>query len=123
MSPVSEVVQLAKDAEAKIDQSFNAPDVLPFATRALEIIAEHPELRASFEVEFMNMSSYAATEFVEVCMHALMWPTVKAEFERRYRDAVARNDWNSEPIYRHYLEAFDPNWEDASDFYAEYFRR
>jgi hypothetical protein len=24
-------------------------------------------------------------------------------------------------VYRHYLEAFDPDWEDARDFFVEYF--
>lgn len=123
MSSLSEVVQLAKDAEVRIDETFNAPDVLPFAAKALEIIAAHPELREDFELEFLNMPNYAPTEFIEVCMHALMWPAVKAEFERRYRDAITRNDWRAEPVYRHYLDAFEPDWENASDFYAEYFRR
>jgi hypothetical protein len=123
MEPLSEVIQLAKEAEARIDQTFNAPDVLPFATKALEIIASHPELREAFELEFMDMHSYAPKEFVQICIHALMWPKMKVEFETRHRDAVARNDWRSEPVYRHYLEAFDVDWEDASDFYGDYFRR
>lgn len=122
MSPLSEVAQLARDADIKLDETFNSPDVLPFASKALDIIAAHPELQASFEIGFMNLS-YKPREFIEVCMHALRWPRVKAEYERRYRDAVARNDWNAERVYRHCLDAFEPNWEDASDFYAEYFRR
>lgn len=56
-------------------------------------------------------------------MHALRWPNVRKEYEARCRAAVARNDWRTEPVYRHYLEAFEPDWEDATDFYASYFGR
>jgi len=121
MSPLEEFVQLAKDAEAKISATFNSPDVLPFTTRALAIIQSNLDKRREFEHEFMNMSHYAPSEFVEVCMHALRWPAVKQEFERRQREAVERNDWRAEPVYRHYLEAFDPDWDDAKDFFVEYF--
>lgn len=121
MSPVEEIIQLAKEAEAKIGVTFNAPDVLPFTTRALAIIESNLDQQSEFEHEFMSMPHYAPSEFVEVCMHALRWPAVKQEFERRQRDAIERNDWRTEPVYRHYLEAFDPEWEDAKDFYVEYF--
>lgn len=123
MNPVERVIQLAREAEAKLSVSFDAPDVLPFAEEALKQIADHPELQAEFEQTFLEMPSYAPTEFVEVCMHALRWQAVKAEYERRCRSAVERNDWRTEPVYRHYLEAFEDNWEDADDFYASYFRR
>ncbi len=122
MNPVEHVIQLAKEAEAKLSSSFNAPDVLPFAIEALESIAAHPDMKVEFERAFLEMPAYAPTEFVEVCMHALRWETVKAEYERRCRSAVARNDWRTEPVYRHYLEAFEDDWEDADDFYAAYFR-
>ena len=121
MSPIEELVQLARDAESKIGVTYNSPDVLPFTTKALAIIRRHPELQTDFEREFVNMVSYAPSEFVEVCMHVLRWPRVKAEFESRSRAAVERNDWRLEPVYRHYLEAFEPDWEDAKDFYAAYF--
>jgi hypothetical protein len=119
---VDQVVQLARDAEAKLSVVFDAPEVLPFAIAALEIINDHSELRPAFELAFLEMPSYAPPEFVEVCMHALRWPRLKTEFEARQHAAVSRNDWRTEPIYRHYLEAFDDVWEDASDFYASYFQ-
>ncbi|MDN3237993.1 hypothetical protein [Pseudomonas sp. WAC2] len=123
MSPTEQVIRLAKQADVKLSASFNAPDVLPFASEALEVIAKHPHLQAEFENLFLEMPAYAPTEFIEVCMHALRWSAVKSEYERRCRAAVERNDWRTEPIYRHYLEAFEENWEDADDFYASYFRR
>lgn len=123
MTPVDQVIQFARDAEAKLSVSFDAPDVLPFASAALDVIAAHPDLRSEFESAFLEMPPYAPTEFVEVCMHALRWPNVRKEYEARCRAAVARNDWRTEPVYRHYLEAFEPDWEDATDFYASYFGR
>jgi hypothetical protein len=121
VTPVDHVIQLAREAEAKLSVTFNAPDVLPFASAALEVIAAHPKLQSEFEAAFLEMPTYAATEFVEVCMHVLRWPNVRAEYEARQRSAIARNDWRTEPVYRHYLEAFESDWEDATDFYVSYF--
>ena len=50
------------------------------------------------------MHNYAPSEFVEICMHALRWPAVREEFQKMQREAIDRNDWCSEPVYRHYLE-------------------
>ena len=122
MNPIEHVARLAKQAEAKLSVSFNAPDVLPFASEALNVIAQHPDAQGQFESLFLEMTTYAPTEFIEVCMHALRWEVVKTEYERRCRSAVERNDWRTEPVYRHYLEAFEDDWEDADDFYATYFR-
>lgn len=122
MTAVANLISLAKAAEAHIGTSFNAPDVLPYAADALTLIAANPDLRAEFESEFLAMHSYAPSEFVEVCMHALRWPDVRKEFEKRQREAIEKNDWRSEPVYRHYLEAFEDDWEDAKDFYAGFFK-
>ncbi len=111
MTPVEQLVQLAREAEAKLSVIFDAPDALPFASEAFEIIAANPELQGEFEAAFLEMPPYAPTEFVEVCMHVLRWPNVRVEFEARQRAAIARNDWRTEPVYRHYLEAFEPDWE------------
>ena len=121
MTPIEQVIQLARDADAKLSVSFDAPDVLPFTSAAISIIEKNPLLQPEFEAAFLDMPGYAPPEFVEVCMHAFRWPNVKHEFEARCRAAVAKNDWRAEPVYRHYLEAFEPEWEDAKDFYASYF--
>jgi hypothetical protein len=123
MTPVEQVVQLAHDANVKLCVSFNAPDVLPFTSAAISVIQANPTLRPQFEEAFLEMPSYAPNEFIEVCMHTLRWPNVKREFEARRSAAVERNDWRAEPVYRHYLDAFEPDWEDARDFYASFFRR
>jgi hypothetical protein len=121
MAPVERVIELARAATSKIDETYDAPDVLSFTTEALEVIKAHPDLQAEFEGAFLDMSAYATTEFVEVCMHALRWPNVKREFERRHREAVAENNWRAEPVYRHYLDAFEDDWDVAHTFYAAYF--
>lgn len=121
VTPVEQLIQLAHQAEAKLSVTFDAPDVLPFSSAALEVIAANPELQGEFEAAFLEMPPYAPTEFVEVCMHALRWPNVRTEYEARQRSAILRNDRRTEPVYRHYLEAFEPDWEDASDFYVFYF--
>jgi len=122
MDPIQQVEQLAREARVVLDDTFNSPDVLPFASKAIEIIEANPTLRSAFEQAFLKMEQYAPSEFVEVCMHAFQWPNVKAEFEARCRSAVLRNDWRAEPLYRHYLEAFEPEWEDAQDMYLPYFK-
>ena len=71
MTPPEQVMELAKAASRKLDETFNAPDVLPFTTEALSIIRSHPDLQATFEEAFLNMTAVAPPEFVEVCMHAL----------------------------------------------------
>lgn len=122
MTPSEQLMELAKAASLKLDETFSAPDVLPFTTEALAIIRSRPDLQVTFEEAFLNMTAVAPPEFVEVCMHALRWTNVKLAFERRHREVVAQNDWRREPYYRHCLDAFDDEWEDASDFYASYFR-
>jgi hypothetical protein len=121
MNPIEQVAQLAKDADAQISITLESPDVLPFASSAISIIEANPELQQLFENEFLAMPRYAPSEFVEVCIHALMWPSLKHEFEKQHRAAIERSDWRAEPVYRHYLEAFDPAWDGAKDYYAAYF--
>ena len=121
--PIQQLEQLARDAAAKLTETFNAPDVLPFASKAIEMIEAHPSLQSDFEQAFLAMTPYAPSEFIQVCMHAFRWPTVKKEFEVRCRAAVMRNDWRAEPVYRHILDAFEPDWEDAQDFYLSYFKQ
>ena len=121
MHPVQQVEELARRAAAVINETFNAPDVLPFTSEAVAVIEANSALQPEFEQAFLKMEQYAPSEFVEVCMHVFKWPNVKAEFEARCRAAVLRNDWRAEPVYRHYLEAFEPDWESAQDMYVPYF--
>jgi len=56
MAPVERVIKLARAATSKIDETYDAPDVLSFTTEALEVIKAHPDLQAGFESAFLDMS-------------------------------------------------------------------
>ena len=124
MNTIEQLEQLAKDAKIILSETGNSPDVLPFTSKAILIIEANPGLQTEFEQAFLHMDKgdYAPAEFIEVCMHIFHWPNVKYEFEARHRSAIESNDWRAEPVYRHYLEAFEPDWEDAMDIYESYFR-
>jgi hypothetical protein len=117
VNPIQEVTLLAKEARVVLDETYNSPDVLPFTSKAIEIIEANPSLKPDFEQAFLEMVDFAPTEFIEICLHIFRWPNIKAELEQRHRDAISRNDWHAEPFYRNYLEAFDPDW-DGREFYG-----
>ncbi len=120
MDPVARLGELANALSSR--EIFGADEVLPFAVEAIEVMRANPERTADFEREFLRMPGYAPPEFIEICMHA-RWQTVKTAFISAHSAAVASNDWRREPVYRSYLEAFEDDWDDASDFYADYFQR
>jgi len=103
LKPSDELVELAKRVEEKLSQSFDAPDVLPFASKAVELVRSFPELRKDFELEFTVMQAYAPREFVQVCKHALRWPELPVFFEEQSRSAIERNDWAAIADYGKYL--------------------
>ncbi|MGJ7501316.1 hypothetical protein ACSFBF_13220 [Variovorax sp. ZT5P49] len=121
MRPSDQLVDLAKRAEHKLSEVFDAPEVLPFASKAIDLVASFPALREDFEHEFRTMRVYAPKEFVQVCIHALRWPKLRSFFEEQSRLAVARNDWSAIADYGKYLDAFEDDWEDARTFYGRYF--
>lgn len=100
---------------------FDAPEVLPFAAKAIELIGSFPAMREDFEREFKTMRAYAPREFVQVCMHALRWPELRSFFEQQFRLAIVQNDWSAIADYGKYLDAFEDDWEDAGTFYCRYF--
>ena len=121
MKPADHLVDLAKSAEHKLGEVFDASEVLPFASEAIDLVGSFPALRKDFEYEFRTMRGYAPKEFVQVCMHALRWPELRSFFEEQSRLAIARNDWSAIADYGKYLDAFEDDWEDARTFYARYF--
>ncbi|WP_354319231.1 hypothetical protein [Pseudacidovorax sp. 1753] len=120
MDPIARLRELAL-ALSDRHGNFGADEVLPYAAEAIALVRSHPERLAEFEQEFVCLPGHAPPEFIEVCMHALRLPGVRAAFERERRAAIAANDWRREPAFRHYLMAFEDDWEDAVDFYSEYF--
>ena len=121
LRPSDQLVDLAKRAEHRLSVVFDAPEVLPFAAKAIELIGSFPAMREDFEREFKTMRAYAPREFVQVCMHALRWPELRSFFEQQSRLAIAQNDWSAIADYGKYLDAFEDDWEDAGTFYCRYF--
>lgn len=78
----------------------------------------HPELRN----EFVNLlASMRRPEFIAVCVHALRWTQLNELMLSKYNYAVKNNDWRAEGALRTVVDAIDPSWEDAEDFYAAFF--
>ncbi len=122
MNAIARFREIVADARAAFGPFSGAPEIVPFGAALVKLIRAHPAEREAFEREFMVTTQQAPSELVEFCMHALRWESLRVHFEHCRREAVARNDWNSEPYYRHVSEAFSDEWPDAEDFYASYFR-
>ena len=124
MEALEQFRSIAKSATDQLAQTSNAPDVVPYGKAMLELIAKHPEQRQAFGQAFLQ-GFRSQEEFdpwlIEFCMHALRWPELKNEFTTMSAQAVARKDWTLIPALGHVLDAFEDGWEDARDFYAEYF--
>ena len=124
MEPLEHFRDIAKSCAERLGQTFNAPDLIPFGQAILALISKHPELRSAFGHEFV-VAIQSPDKFdrwlIEFCMHALRWPELKTEFEKMSAAAIAQNNWNLIQPLQHVLDAFEDNWEDANDLYAEHF--
>lgn len=124
METIEHFQLIAKQATDLLAKTFNAPDLLPFGKSMLELVERHPEQRAAFAKEFVA-ALYQPNDFdpwlLEFCMHALRWPELEAKFNAISCEAVVKNDWNLIQPLQHILDSFEDDWEDAQDFYSEYF--
>lgn len=126
MSPIDEFDALSVAATKRLAKTFNAPDVIPFGSAALGLIAAHPELRHVFAQRLLGCAlepERCDPWFLQFCVHGLRWPELKTVFQTMHSHALAKNDWSSIPNLAKALAAFDENWEDAKDFYDAYFHR
>lgn len=108
----------------RVAKTFNAPDVVPYGRKIVQLVRQNPDHRADFVkafVEGVNAPDKCDRWLIEFCMHALRMPEAKLEFEQLSRDAIAKQDWNRIQPLGHILDAFEDDWEDARDVYAEYF--
>jgi len=124
MEAIDKFWLIAEAATRKIDETYNAPDVIPFGIQVLELIEANPDNRPDFVEAFIQgfqNASKCDEALIEFCMHSLRWPEAKDRFEVLSREAIAREDWNSVNPLQHILDAFEDDWEDATDFYAGYF--
>jgi hypothetical protein len=126
MSPIDELDALSVAATKRLAETFDAPDVIPFGSAALDLIGAHPELRRAFAQRLLEYALEPERRdpwFLQFCVHGLRWPELHSAFQTMHTNALAKNDWNSIPALAKALAAFDENWEDAKDFYGVYFHR
>ena len=125
MSPVERLKKISTAASVRLNESFHAPDVVPYGAEALALIADHPEQQAEFLATLLQAAVVPEDGdvwFLQFCAHGLRWPELKAGLERLSSAAVQANDWNHVQRLGHILDAFEDNWEDADDFYSAHFR-
>jgi hypothetical protein len=118
MNPIEQIAQLEKQAEIVLAERANCSDIIPFCAEAISLMQSQPNLNN----EFVNLlSSMSCPEFIAVCVHALRWPNLNQAVLQKYNRAVEQNDWRAEGALRTVVDAINPNWEDARDFYSDYF--
>lgn len=118
MSPIAQVSQLEARGECAITESANCSDIIPFCAKAISLMRSHPALRNEFVNLLANMR---CSEFIAVCVHALRWTQLNELILSKYNYAVEQNDWRAEGALRTVVDAINPSWEDAEDFYAAFF--
>ena len=121
MSPIEQFRTVVSEATASYLPNSSAQEIVPFGAMLIKLIRSNPAMKALFEHEFIEMTSSAPPELIEFCMHALRWGSLRNYFAKQQSLALESNDWRVEPYYRHLLEAFEDEWEDAKYFYSAYF--
>ena len=117
-----EIVRRAVDTERSDPDNW---DLIPYGAQVVATVHAHPLDQQAFEQEFISLvdaDSGPGGPFLEFCMHALRWDSVRLAIEQRHRAAIDRRDFRKEPYYRHLLESFDDDWGDANDLYGSHFR-
>lgn len=123
MSKVDTFKELARKATEKLEHRYNAPDIVPFASQMVEIAKGDPDNRLLYSrviIEFWEQKGIEE-HVIEFCCHALQWQELSSYFAKKYQEAKAEEDWLAWQSLRHIMDSFSPDWEDATDFYAEYF--
>jgi hypothetical protein len=124
MQPLIELRIVASEATKVLSETHNAPDLIPFGTRLIDLVNRNPDLRSAFGEAFVSAFDQRQVFdlwLLQFCMHALRWPELQERFNQLSRQAIAEQDWNRIQPLQHVLDAFEQDWEDAQDFYAEYF--
>lgn len=119
MNPRDRIVALGRDAWSRSNQNSYA--VLPFANEALRVVESEPdqnEIVTAFRSAYL---SGADPEFIQVCVHMLQWPSLRACFEALLREAQDKPDLRAIPVLKSILRSFDKNWEDRDLFYGNFY--
>jgi hypothetical protein len=126
MSTMDEFWSICAEAKLRLDVTFNAPDVVPYGARLVELIQGHLDLRDQFSDALVKAAldqERCDPWVVEFCAHALRWPELRGRFIGLHAKAVREDQWSKEPVLRHICQAFEDDWENARDFYGAYFGR
>jgi hypothetical protein len=125
MSELATFWSICAAAKEKLDVTFNAPDLVPYGAKLVELVVANPSKRAEFTgalVEAALDPRKCDPWVVEFCAHALRWPELRDRFVELHSAAIHANNWSREPVLRYITEAFEEDWENASDFYGSYFK-
>mgnify|MGYP001464030034 CR=1 FL=1 len=123
---VTEFEEIFAEAREKLAITYDQPDLIPYGIRLVALCQSHPQLREEFARTFIRMFFDEArneVSLIEFAMHALRWPEVKLAFEALSQYAVSKNDWRIINPIGHILDAFEDGWENAQDFYGNYFKQ
>ena len=52
---------------------------------------------------------------------SVKWTELRNYFSDLHRESLESENWRSESCLREIVESFENDWENASDFYGEYF--
>lgn len=123
---ITEFEAIFAEAREKLEATYDQPDLIPYGARLVALCQSHPELREQFGLAFIRMFFDEArneVSLIEFAMHVLRWPEVKLAFEALSHYAVSKNDWRIINPIDHILDAFEDDWENALDFYGNYFKQ
>ncbi len=117
-------LNIVEASEKKLEATSNFPDVVPYGIELLNIISDNIDLRPEFGklfIQTISKSTLSHEPLVEFCMHSLRWVELKEEFGSLCDNAVKNSRWSEIQRLQGALAAFEDDWEDAIDFYGEYF--
>lgn len=116
-------IETFRQAGQKLDESFNFPDIIPYGRKLIEIIEKNESKTAEFEQIFIHIWEHeqGPNELIAFCMHKLKWDSLQKYFRAKHEEALRNENWRAWHCLEDILDAFNDSWEDAQDFYAEYF--
>jgi hypothetical protein len=117
MNVADEIMRLAQEADVAMvsESSRGLPDIEPHCLSIVKIARDHPEQRQAVIEAIQRIGTGRGTGAWEVLLlvvHLLRWPDLKEFYKNKRDDALRRQDWRGEPVYRQILEAFSEKWED-----------
>lgn len=94
----------------------------PALVEVLEFVKSHPSCKQELVSVFAAMvvrgggALAVPWELLPFCMHELRWAEVREVVRTALDDAIREQDWRAIPIYSHYMDSFDDDWDDADLF-------